>query len=597
LRVRMLGDLAPGAGSELLLGPGEQGSIPALSDRATGIAAEGLFGTTVTAVGRSYGIDSTIAGGRIEGIGRKSFALPVYFAVPDSLCATEAQPSPRSSPSAAGPEGDVLLAGGVDEQGALLDELVHVDLLTQELRTLESSLPSPRRGHVVYGLDARRFVIVGGAEPGVAHDDLLIVDVAHDRVDEIGASTPARSDPASARSGVDGRILLAGGCEDVDAQARCVGALALSLWLDPDSRSTESLPDLAVPRHSAHAIVGADGVAFVAGGFAADGLGLGSVERLAPDGAWELVHTLPDGDAISGLAAIEGGLLVLAESDGTLHWWSEAGSGILDPTSRAPTLPPTTTPRPLLTLPGERVLVDGWLFAPATADVDPADERISLTSEPRLGATMHSLLDGTVLFVGGEDADGELVGSTLLRLRPRLDGPDEWIPELTGPQTDAFVTNAPARATVIVGGLRLDAVAGDADGIPPVRAHVRGFRSDNFRLEFNHEVDPGTVAHVTLEQGASAMLALALSEDGIVARRRLPDGSVDILDCSASQSPLEAPLVLEVDDEGRTVRLSNADGSLATCALEWPSSAGLAVGFGVSGASSARFFGLRLARR
>jgi hypothetical protein len=56
-------------------------------------------------------------------------------------------------------------------------------------------------------------------------------------------------------------------------------------------------------------------------------------------------------------------------------------------------------------------------------------------------------------------------------------------------------------------------------------------------------------------------------------------------------------LVLEVDEEGRRVRLSGSDGSLATCVLDWPSSAGLAVGFGVSGAGSARFFGLRLARR
>src|SRR5690606_395160 len=107
------------------------------------------------------------------------------------------------------------------------------------------------------------------------------------------------------------------------------------------------------------------------------------------------------------------------------------------------------------------------------------------SADPHLGAELITLLDGTVLFVGGQTASAELVATPLLRLRPHLDGPDEWIPELTGPQTDAFVGNAPGRATVVVGGLRLDAVAGDLDELPPVRAHVRGFRSRSFRLEFD----------------------------------------------------------------------------------------------------------------
>jgi hypothetical protein len=603
LRVRVLGDLAPGGGSEVLLGPGEHGSIPALPDHATGIAAEGLFGTTVTAVGRSHGIDPMLAAGRIAGFHADAPLLPVYFAEPDSLCALDAQPSPRESPSAAGPAGDVLLAGGVDAQGDLLDELVHVDLFTGELRMLAASLPSPRRGHAVHALQDRRFLIIGGAESNAAIDRLVIVDVADPRVEDAGplqvdGSPQALSGHASARSGVDDRILLAGGCDDVDAQARCEGALALALWLDPsDLGGTQRLPDLAVPRHSADALVAADGVAWVAGGFGADGLALGSVERLQPGGEWEVVHTLPDGAGAAGFTLLDGGLVLLAEASGSIHWWSEAGSGSLDPTSRAPALEPTTTARPLVTLPGERVLVDAWLFDPATAAVDPATERVLLTADPRLGAELLTLHDGTVLFVGGQTADTQLAAPQLMRLRPRLDGPDEWIPELTGPQSDAFVGNAPGRATVVVGGLRLDAVAGEANVLPPVRAHVRGFRSRSFRLELDHAADPGTLAHLTLEHGSTAMLAIALQDDGIIARRRLADGSVEILDCGEQMGDLGASLVLEVDDEGRRVRLSGPDGSLATCVLDWPSSAGLAVGFGVSGAASARFFGLRLARR
>jgi hypothetical protein len=605
LRVRVLGDLAPGAGSELLLGPGEHGSIPALPDRATGIAAEGLFGTTITAVGRSYGIDAELAAGRIAELDDKSLSLPVYFAEPDSLCALDQQPSPRESPSAAGPTGDVLLVAGTDAQGALLDELVHVDLFTGEQRTLEAKLPSPRRGHSVHALDSRQrqFLIVAGAEPNVALDRLMIADVEVDSVEEAGSllvdgEAWRLSGHAAARSGVDGRILLAGGCDEVDAQARCDGAHALALWLDPsDLADTQRLPDLVVPRHSAHALVSADGVAWIAGGLDADGLALGSVERLRPGGEWELVHTLPDDTAVAGFTLLDGGLVLLAEGSGTIHWWSEAGTGTLDPTSRAPALDPTTTTRPLVTLPGERVLVDGWLFAPATAAVDPAIERVLLTGDARFGAQFLVLLDGTVLFVGGQRADSELAATPLLRLRPRLDGPDEWIPELTGPQTDAFVSNAPGRATVVVGGLRLDAVADDIDALPPVRAHVRGFRSRSFRLELEHAADLGALAHITLEQGSTALLAIAIEQDTIVARRRLADGSVEVLDCGEPQGAVTSSLVLEVDDQGNRVRLSGPEGLLAMCTLDWPSSEGLAVGFGVSGAGSARFFALRLARR
>jgi hypothetical protein len=446
LRVRVLGDLAPGGGTELLLGPGERGRIPALPDRATGIAAEGLFGTTVTAVGRSYGIDPTLAIGRIAGSDDDASSLSVYFAEPDSLCALDEQPSPRTSPSAAGLAGDLLLAGGVDAQGELLDELVHVDLFSGELHPLAASLPSPRQGHVVHALQDRRFVILGGAEPDVALDQLLIVDVAHASVEVAGplrvdGEPQALAQPASARSGVDGRILLAGGCDEVDAQARCEGALDLALWIDLNqlgsNGGTQRLPDLVVARHAADALVSADGVAWIAGGLDADGIGLGSVERLHPGGAWELVYTLPSGAAVVGFTLLDGGLVLLAESSGTIHWWSEAGSGSLDPTSRAPPLDPTTTARPLVTLPGERVLVDAWLFNPATAAVDPALERELLSADPRMGAELLTLPDGTVLFVGGETHDAELAATPLLRLRPRLDGPDEWIPELTGPQTEA----------------------------------------------------------------------------------------------------------------------------------------------------------------
>ncbi|MFO7561273.1 MAG: hypothetical protein R6X02_01415 [Enhygromyxa sp.] len=606
LRVRVLGDFPAEGATELLLGPGERGSIPSLPGEASGVAAEGLFGTTVTAIGRSYGIDPSLARARIPGFDADASILPVYFAAPDSLCPLDSQPSARTELGvAASLAGEVLVVGGIGEDQALLDELVHVDLFTQEVTTLGARLPSPRRGASVHALGARRFVVLGGAGAGEVVAERVEVDASGQGSVSASAWTldgePLRVAHHGFATALDGRVLIVGGCEEADSLGACVpgSARASSAWYAPDSGEGAALPDLERPRFGAHAAVASDGVAFVGGGFDSEGLGLGSVERLGPGGSWELVHSLPEDRAIAGLALLDGGLLLLADRLGAIHWWSEAGSGTLDPTSRAPALPAVTGERPLLALPGERVLVDGWLFAPATAAVDPALERVALGVEQRSGAALLGLADGTVLLAGGRlaQAPEPIATPTLLRLRPELDGPDEWSPDLAGPQTDGFACNAPGRATVILGGLQITADVGPAEALAPVRAHVRGFRSGALRLELRFEADPGTVAQLTLEQGASSLVAIALLPDEVVVRRRDPSGAIETLDCARAGAQPIAGLILELDDQARSLRLSSEGAQLAECALEWPSSAGVAVGFGVSGSGSARFFGLRLARR
>ncbi len=613
LRVRVLGDFPVGAGTELLLGPGERGTISALPEGATGVAAEGLFGTTTTAVGRSYGVDPTLARGRIAGLDDPdASALSLWFAAPDSACELGEQPSPRTDLAAAlGPEGDVLIVGGRADQdaGAALDELVHVDLLADEVRTLGVRLPAPRRGASVHALADRRFLIVGGEQAGTIAADPLIVDVRGDGRLEPGALPPGaaldRADHAVALA-PDGRVLVAGGCTTPAGSGECGAetgsALLIDLFAEP--AAAVELPELDTPRAGAHALVSSDGVAYVAGGVAG-GLELRSLERLRPGGAWEPVHALPDDRSVAGLAAIDGGLVLLADRSGAIHWWSEAGSGILDPSSRAPSLAPIPAggDRPLLTLPGERVLVDGWLFAPASAAVDPALERVELLAVQRSGATPLGLADGSALILGGVELGGDdqappLAEPPLLRLRPELDGPDEWIPDLAGPQTDAFVSNAPDRATVIVGGLQLDG-EGLLGEIPPVRAHVRGFRSRALRFEFEFVADPDTVAALVLGQGAEGLVSVALLGDGdeLIVRRRDPSGALTTLDCALGGVDPSGSVIAELEDQGRRLRLSSGGAPIADCELSWASEAGVSVGFGVSGAGSARFFTLRLARR
>ncbi|WP_146157673.1 hypothetical protein [Enhygromyxa salina] len=609
LRVRVLGDFPASGGSEILLGPTQRGTIPELPDGATGVAAEGLFGTTTTAIGRSWGVDPELARGRLRGFDEDAAVLPVFFAAPDSLCELEFQPEPGAELiAAAHPAGDVLLVGGLSPGLALREQVVHVDLLTGRTRALGASLAQPRRGHSVYPIDGRRFVIVGGAWPGALAQDRVLVDV--DGAGSVTSVGPLElegdallvSDHAAARSpSPAGQLLIAGGCDIVDPQARCdpASALTATYWIDPaQPGATVPLPPLTQARYGAHAVVSTDGVAWVAGGFGSDGTRLRSLERLRPGGTWAPVHELADA-GVHGLAVLDGGLVVLSDDAGLIHWWSEAGSGSLDPTSRAPPLAIVATERPMLALPGERVLVDTWLFTPGTAAVDPASGRVELPPLARHGGQLLGLHDGTALIVGGWMTDSQaLADAPLLRLRPRLDGPDEWTPELAGPQNDAFVGNTPGRATVIVGGLRLDALGGEPDALPPVRAHVRGFRSRAMRLEFSYEAEPGSTAHVIVGQGSESLVAIALGSE-IVVRRRGPDGSTETLDCgpAPADGALAGELVLELGAGGNQLRLDAAGTTLATCELEWPSSAGLSVGFGVTGAEGARFFGLRLARR
>ncbi|MCA9701706.1 MAG: hypothetical protein KC431_29565, partial [Myxococcales bacterium] len=472
LRIRVLGDFAPGVGQELVLAPGESGSLTELRADAVGVAAEGLFGTTVTAVGRSYGVDASLAGGRLG----STPALAVYFAAPDRACAVAGGPAGRSALAGAeSPRGEVLLVGGRDPSGAALDELVHVDLLTGEARALETRLEQSLVGASVVAIGPRRFALIGGARAGAVFSTWIPVTLtgAGDGLDAIveepqplvAMGVPvATHDHAFARSPVDGAVLLAGGCTTVTADDRCVVGSAESQvhWLRSSTEEPgfelEQAPGLARRRFAAAAVIDGSGVAYVAGGIDESGATVAEVERLLPGKSWEVVHTLAGGERVSGAAVLDGELLVLATIEGTVHWWSPVGAGILEAGSRAPTLDVAPEGRALAMLSGERVLADGWIFAPGSAAVDPAGELRALDTGDRSGALLLPVADGTVVIAGGVDAASLPVEPTLLRLRPALDGPDEWIPDLTGPDTDAFVGNAPGRATVVVGGLHLDGI-------------------------------------------------------------------------------------------------------------------------------------------
>ncbi len=610
LRVRVLGDFAPSTDTELFLAPGERGELESLREDATALAVEGVFGTTVTAVGRSYGSDPELARGRVPGKPSDSFVLPIWFAAPDSICPVDAgdEVTLVEAIAAENGAGRVVLIGG-RRAGELEPGLVELDLFSSQVRSLVGAPALARVGHAVAVRADDRFVVLGGAAAGELVEEVVLVRVAGQAEVEATSLELARARAAVAQRGE--RVLIAGGCTSVDELGACLGSPSgEAAWLELDALAFMQLPTLVQPRIAAHAHVSADGVAYVAGGVDADGTALTSVERLrAGASSWDELTGF-EVEAIAGLTVLDEGMVIVAGIDGALHWWSEAGGGVFDTSLRAPALGPALGDRELLTLPGERVLVDTWLFAPGSAATDPSREIIDLVGNTsaevgarRTGAQPLLLGDGSVLLLGGTAIEeGEL--RFMARVRPQLDGPDERVPDLAAPDNDAFVSNTPGAATVVVGGLRLSGVAGSPSELPRVRAHVRGFRSRSFRLEFELPAEGSGTGWLLIGQGAATTLAIALDP---------PDhASVRVLYQVAGASPIELPCaqaafdparggVLEVDGSGRQVRVFQGDRTLVDCdlaALEpWPDDGGLFAGFGVSGAGDRTFRALRLARR
>ncbi|NVB41990.1 hypothetical protein G6O69_29455 [Pseudenhygromyxa sp. WMMC2535] len=619
LRVQVVGDFPAGGGQALLLGPDEAGSLAELREDAQGLTVEGLFGASVSAVGRSYGVDVGLARGRADALEDGQAALVVYFSPPDTACAAEGAPTGRSEVAIAeGRRGDVLLAGGrAGLDGPAIDELVHVDLLTGEVRVLEQRLPAARVGAALLPLVGRRFALISGAESGAVFSSWTPIEVAGEgQVGEarglaIHGEPMATAYAASATSPVDGRTLLVGGCTSVTGDDRCVPASALlsTAWVDVEDGelALDHGPALAAPRFGATLRFSADGVAYLVGGYDAEGAPALGLERVVPGGAWETVHTLPEDLEPEGLAVLAGELVLISTLEGTLRYWSPGGSGVLSSDAWAPALGPSVAPRPMLALPGERVIADGWLFAPGSAAADPSDERVRFELPGRADAALLPLLDGSVLIAGGVHGSGEAVGEvvepSLLRLRPALDGPDEGHPDLGSGA--AFVVSPPGAGLMGADGLRLDGLAQPSGGLPLVHGHLRGFRSAGVRLDFSLSTEgAGTRAWLLVSQGSLASVGVSLLGE-LVVRQRLADGSLRDLDCAAAQSSSASSLVLEIDDEGRRLIVSTEDGRgelqrLVDCELgedAWPQpEAGLALGFGAQGTGSVRVSNLRLAR-
>jgi len=636
LRVHARGDFPASSNSQLLFSGGE-GALAWGDLEVEAVTVEGLFGQTVEAVGRTARL-------RDEG------ELPVYFAPVDGLCPvqSEGEVAPRWQVAASvGPMGDVVVVGGRDEEGRLLDEVLHLHDEEGRLSQLGGGLPLPSVGHSVHAIGERRFVVVGGATGSPDALDYLVVIDLNDERDPVGEPRslsleledgPARAFHAAARLPGD-RILVAGGCRSLNSEAECaVGDAAPSegadpdelpivhpnsLWVDPRGSSLEVTigPDLSVPRYGAQLLVARDGVAFLVGGWDAAGDPVHIVERLRPDTnrfrryGGDPRDDLPEDLAVVGAALHEGGFVVVVLADGRIHWltederdeyrpwggWCEGeGACFADLQSPAPAIT-----RGAVTLPGERVLIDGLLLPIAGIGRSEADVVDLFASRPgeapppplRVGALSLVLADKSVLMIGGHAPEtGALANPVALRLRPALDGPDEEVPEVDRAAPGSLVARDPERAVLDGETLRLLALESSGGFFPRVRAHARGFRSTSFRFEVTVQVTSGgAVPHVVLEHGAVEGMSISLERDRIIGHFRDPQGRIQDVSCAGSGLDFSETQVLRVEVRPEAVELRQEGQVIAQCPVVGGARA-WSVGIGAAGSGEVLVFGLRLTR-
>ncbi|MBK6916929.1 MAG: hypothetical protein IPH07_05975 [Deltaproteobacteria bacterium] len=619
VRVVPRGDFPISAATARVFGPG-QGTLPELPEAADALTVEGQFGDFTVAVGRTARLDD------VRG------PLPVYFAPEDQLCALPSGVDFRDVGGlAVGPEGDVLLAGGRDRNGRLLDDVIHArdddDLVTP----LDRGLPSPVTGVVVVPTGARSFAIIGGARAdGRALDHYVPVDLDRStpvqpalRIDIDGIDT-ARGYHA----GVvlpDGRILVTGGCNALDLQSRCVPSdrhvFATGFVVDPSTTPPgfEAAPPMAQKRYEHTLLLARDGTVLAVGGRNGDGNGVATIERWHPDAPeWtayaddfrlQRVQGSTDGEtqAIIGAALLEGGLLAIALSDGTLAWATDDAAGRwpgwcdgVDERACFHEHGPLALANPrrqLLALPGERLFADTWLLPFPTLAVEPDDAvdlsraQLGLAQVPpvrRTATSMVALADGSVLAAGGRDPDTlEPVQPFLVRLRPRLDGPDENIPGVDTLSAGSLVVHEPSRVAFAGDRVELRA-SGSAREFPAVWAHVRSFTSASFRFDVTLGVVPDTegvvdppAVHVVLSHGAVARTSIRFGER-IEGFGRDALGEVTRFTCAADPVDFVTsprPLQIYVRPGSIDVRLGGV--SVARCPVT--ATVPAAIGVGVSG--------------
>lgn len=339
-------------------------------------------------------------------------------------------------------DGRVLVVGNenICTPGGAWDDSIAAEVFDPANRTWTGtgSLDAPRDGFVAVALPDGQALVAGGMTsadpPGGVYGAFSSAKLYDPRTGAWSATGPlaaARYAPAAALL-ADGTVLVAGGTYFDSATTR---VLASAEIYDPAAGSWSPTGDLGAARGGARAVTLADGRVLLAGGSGPNGgdQPFASTEIYDPSaGTWTAAGHLALARTDFSLVALsDGGALVAggtvvgaggAESpsasaerfDPRTLRWSATGSMVAEAANRAAVV--LGDGRVLVAGgiggrgpehdggPGDRPAIDGAeLYDPATG----AWSATALLPEPREGAAVVRLADGSVLLVGG---DGGYVG-------------------------------------------------------------------------------------------------------------------------------------------------------------------------------------------
>jgi hypothetical protein len=475
VRLRALGDFAPSPDTIAAAPP--DGRVRLVLPTGTrAVAVEGVGAGGLVAFGRSAPFGDAGAPARVG----------IAYGPPRTLCRAGRLRLPRAGHRATAlSDGRVVVTGGVDEGGfpvgAVELYLPSGDEVSPPgtFRTVDAVIDARAAlGHAVAALDGGRFLVTGGAPAvrGVA-DGIASEGLTEHRADGALAGPPRLlgGGPRAFHSATvlaDGRVLLAGGCAELEA-GRCSAGRALdsTVLIDPTSGTATTGPRLLRARWGHTAVRRGDGAVLLVGG--------------AGEGGGALPVELVDPDEARGSDLLVGGTTAARTPSGALMV-VDAGDPVAGGRARLRALGADGTARELgslsTALAGARaaalddgsVLVSGDEAPGRPAESVVLDAGGAVTARLLVGRSGHALTalaDGTVLVTGGLSTAGGAAGEALVYLHTPL-GPWDTPPILgfeSGPLDGGgtpLVPSLPEAARLVDGRLEVRAATAGEGGRP-----------------------------------------------------------------------------------------------------------------------------------
>ncbi len=478
VRVTAQGDFPPETMLTAAASPAMAATL-ALPAATRAIDVEGFGPTGLAAFGRTptLSLDSLPSG-----------PLAIAYGPPDSVCATGTMLVARGGHHATPLVGGrVLVTGGYNSGDGPATQVELYDPKTASFALTGASLdPRSVLAHAAAPLPDGGALVAGGAvndlndlATGIAFAGALRFDADGKQVGDARLLAAGPRAGHSATALADGRVLFAGGCQNLAAGACVAGAtLASTEIYDPKADTFAAGPPLLHARVGHSAVLLGDGTVLLVGG-RGEGGGAVPAEVVDPDEQRSFDAGVASGAGAglpTGSALVAGGTTT---PDVTMSLWLSAAEAPL-------ALPPLASPRlgPALT-----PLDDGSVLVAGGGDGTLAlfDGRATVTA---LAATFHAhdlaatrIGDGTVLLTGGADVGGAATADAVVYFRSALSAWASLPPLTLDGSDDPYLPRRPDRAGTDGGQLVVSAAAPTDDGRPAELALVAGMEVADFTFD------------------------------------------------------------------------------------------------------------------